>query len=1007
MKVKFIIALILGISAFAFLYKDSYKETINGFKESINPAKTAEQTGGFNDSFYVSALTCGTDVNYLQYAPLGFNLWTCYRSKNDSSGWVKYAPHDTLLADAGSYQTDVKNLIDSNYNRHGMKTLLDRTKITYLGYGARSDYHCVYDISDQYPDYWFYTYNLQPDRIHTIDTVDNSIYGNGEKVRFCKKTSSNGQDAGYVVKNLLCNREQLEMGSPSFIDDSVHQWIVKPRIRIDSNFAHLNRTTPVCRIEIVNRKGDTIKTVTLIGRNFLNDDGYYNGKYLEQYYNLPADYLTISNGRAMNPDCVAATDTAGCRADYRVYWFDNCDMWIDYIRVDNEVANRLLKPGGDQEFDLWLEWEANIANNSQGALQFYVEEWEFNNLPCMKYISHKLDSLTNGKYNLMACLNFKRMFYHIPPNKNKYIEDAFEQEAITYIKKMFINATYQRQIFTGSYTFEGDYGGSLIPNTLPKGTVSYNPDEGILASSTTPEDYERWLQSHFDSDHGCERYIKTMKRAKEISMLTETNIPFVNLVQTHLQYSPGEGAEKRREPTNSEISLMVNLGLSYSAKSNIYFWYWNWGTQSVNSNYDRGLTEPTTNAELINGSIPYNQGFQKRLLNAYGEAKWDSIVSLNARLRKLGPYFIQFDVNKSSSYRYHDYFTYYEGMKHDERDNLKNNTYIKELKTYHSVPNNINPDDDSVRYLQVSTYDKAQSGFEKYFYVVNRRCSPGTGPTGGQRKITISFGGDNNKLDYFNNWKVLNLLDNSEIGTIDKQILSEIDLGLFQPGEGRLYKLIPVMVDGGELAGDENVTGISFECHGAVYGNGKNITIGSGTNITFTNDGELFLVNANLDINSSGNRTTGRVTITANGGSWRGINVTNGNLTMINTDITAGNTSTPDNSSDYSVYCNNCVNTNIIGCNFTLTGLSKAISLMPVKQHYDETSNTVNAVTIYNDNIMNNVIVSAASDLPVINLISTGTSDHTLMFSERKPRKAPSECLPLACKSYWCYRSHK
>jgi hypothetical protein len=55
----------------------------------------------------------------------------------------------------------------------------------------------------------------------------------------------------------------------------------------------------------------------------------------------------------------------------------------------------------------------------------------------------------------------------------------------------------------------------------------------MLTESVTPSAYEQWLQTSFDKDWGYWSYTLNMKIAHQIS--ADENIPFVNLVQTHLQ----------------------------------------------------------------------------------------------------------------------------------------------------------------------------------------------------------------------------------------------------------------------------------------------------------------------------------------------------------------------------------------------------------------------------------------------------------------------------------------
>lgn len=63
-----------------------------------------------------------------------------------------------------------------------------------------------------------------------------------------------------------------------------------------------------------------------------------------------------------------------------------------------------------------------------------------------------------------------------------------------------------------------------------------------------------------------------------------------------------------------------------------------------------------------------------------------------------------------------------------------------------------------------------------------------------------------------------------------------LNIAEFQPGEGKLYKLAPVMQEGGTLVADESVNGIQFVCKGEINNNGKNIRLSAGTSIQFKED---------------------------------------------------------------------------------------------------------------------------------------------------------------------------
>jgi hypothetical protein len=90
--------------------------------------------------------------------------------------------------------------------------------------------------------------------------------------------------------------------------------------------------------------------------------------------------------------------------DIKVYWYGTCDLWVDQIRVENDIAGELLSG----EYDSWIMEEAAsgkylIADGSSGsgAVRLYridTGRTDANNLPGLKYIQEKLSMYSNGKF---------------------------------------------------------------------------------------------------------------------------------------------------------------------------------------------------------------------------------------------------------------------------------------------------------------------------------------------------------------------------------------------------------------------------------------------------------------------------------------------------------------------------------------------------------------------------------------------------------------------------------
>lgn len=290
---------------------------------------------------------------------------------------------------------------------------------------------------------------------------------------------------------------------------------------------------------------------------------------------------------------------------------------------------------------------------------------------------------------------------------------------------------------------------------------SYNKRAGIFGIDASPDEYDKWLNEYLDEDrNGWFDLVHYFKLATSISR--RSDISFINLVQTHVVNWPGNHL---REPTNEEISLMVNLGISYGAKGTIYF-YMNGLGKFGGKNYDRGLAELN---DLGNYDHP-------RYINVYGQAKWENLKSLNRVQEKWGPYIMSFDNINRHSYIYRT-----------ENNLMRRDSYVEDLvSSFNGIDETV-----SKRYLQLSVF-KDIAG-KNYFMVVNRRCSPVMeGREDDSRNVRILFDIKDAAFSNANRWKIIDLYTQGTAAEFDKSSTGNFDLGLFLPGEGKLYKLEPV-----------------------------------------------------------------------------------------------------------------------------------------------------------------------------------------------------------------------
>jgi len=789
MKTKILISLffILPVVVFYFSQPDAKETDYTAFNSSVQP-----------DSFLIGSTANGSYQDYAGYKKANMNLWHIYEGGSDviggkwyPAGWVNIgAPNDRLFSDSSQYIGDVQNILRTNAD-NGLTSNMMRPKIEYLSYGQHSDYQCEVLPEDPVNNAtdWFYSY-----REHGPgnDVDDNQP----TKVRLCEVNDPNHQ-AGYVVRNLKANRELCNEDDLRVNTDHIYDWYFLPQIKIPQG---LNNNTQVCRIDVVSWEDEVLKSWELTAGSFLDSNLSYSGEYIHEFNlrNLGYEPMTInvSENLLFNPNKHGWTDVnTNCKFDIRVYWYKQCDMWIDYIRVENEVAYELFKGNHDD----WIGLEARqVGGYAAGAPhKFYIEEVEYNSFPCIKYVNEKIKQY-NPNMSLVC------VPYLAAPPMNGGVWYNFNKEKIKSVYQYLGMTEFYMSYYPlhGNYCSLNNYGvPSYIPNTFPNcvyNNCEYDLRYGNLGVRVPINTYEENLQDLLDNH---ELFIDNgLKTAEYIS--EELDIPFIFMEQAHLWLNnslPGNEKYSQREPTNEELEVMADIALTYGAKGISYFAYDSWGpigTPNIGAYYSYGRGLMKFPASALDTS--------KRDTNVYGQNKWQKIVDLNAKLKRWGPYLVSFDVDYSHSYIYHN---------STERNNLLTNSYINDIVTYKQsftnpdcqedgpgVPNppNMVFDCKDDRYLQVATFKKNLTDTTKYLMIVNRRCSPfindnSENERGGLRYIKIGFDVNSNELTAGNNWLITDLDSNKPVAVFDKRSSALIELGWFKPGEGKLYSLSPEM----------------------------------------------------------------------------------------------------------------------------------------------------------------------------------------------------------------------
>jgi len=987
MKTKLIFTL-LSFFALSFL-----RFTNTTYETLTNPPLTPPG----NNEFLTGVMSSGDELGYNNMNALNLNLW--HRYTEHDQGWTGIN-NDTPEEDPVNYFSAVKQRVIDNYN-NGMFTYCDRPKFQRLVYGQRSDYQC--ENTHQNSDLWFYTYNT-----HTAGSDEPD--GNA-MVKHCSDIAL-GPNAGWVCKDVKANREQCNRFWNYEQRDSIYPWLVKPRIRIPANAPVNYPNKRVCRVDVLDWNGKFLDSVTIFAKSFApwSNPTSYQGEYREDYYyydlqnpGIDVDYRKIPQGYAFNPDrkWFAEWSDNSCKVDFRVWWYDEVEMWIDYVRVDNEKADKLFKgyyEGQDPNFPNrnWIRDEVEIAVNMQTAgsvRSFYVEEFEFNILPCMKYVNDKIKywSAYWANYygvadpHLSITVNLNYDLYRAS-NIPFWGEGQGHDISASWVKRTLVDYSggYKDFIISDYPMLSYRSNHSFIPNTLPScntpGGCSFNEGSGILADSRSPQIYDQWLQDFLDNDNSSHtengEFTKLMKIGSSVAK--ETNMPFVPMLQTHLWHTTGD--YQLREPTNEELKMMATVAIAYGARGILWFWYSGYGDMLADKDYGRGITDVEWFREMFGGDLS-NATFSPRHDNVYHQwtgtsgndksSKFNTVADLNYLFKnKWGPTLMSFNnsLTKSCIYRLED-----------ERNIFLQESYFRDIVSYEwgsgvppceqDRPDTIdapNPPDvryecNESRYLQAATFKKVTDDGNRYFMIVNRRCSPiQSDHVDGARYMRVIFDQNSGEFATYNSWNIVDVENpRTIVGNFDKTAqVPYVDLGWFEPGQGRLYKIVPVLPSGGILAGDENLSDVSFTCEAPVYNNGHNITIGANTTIHF-NDSSRFVMNGGVftvgDQNTSGSQNITSDAVT--GSTWLGHSFTNCEVNIYGATFTG-----LTNDTTYALNFIDCPVVDIRGCTFNSnSSLKGAINTICFSNPF---------LAINNVYIGGNTFNSSGSTIPTVNVSS-------------------------------------
>jgi hypothetical protein len=951
--------------------------------------KSQSTMGTHPSKFRISMTNIGSEPDFDFISPLNCNLWHKYMgSQYIGNKWYPkgWTVNDLLFTDIGGYKNEVLPFLD-NIKNHNYLSYSGRPKIDMLTYAQRSDYQCeIIDVpsSDNGVDWW-YAFDEHP---VGEPSDDNGILG-----RKCLVSSTQG--AGIVVKGLRANREQVDNRGGGFWDGD-YSWYIKPMVKVDQNFVNNpnNSEISLFNIKVRNYNGGLIINEDIKAKYFWNDSYYYDGNYKEEFRFPENNNLLKIENLTYNEFNPTNTSDGICYMDIEVYWYKECDMWIDYVRVDNEWADRLFKHYYD---DTWIEWEANQIADANTTYNFYTDEAEYNMLPAIAYLNEKIHNPYQPNLSVNSVVN---MTFFTPELNNsfpgwnrRYLSNEHIASNITKWKMNEVMVDIY-PMFGTKYS-EINYNiPQYIPNTFGE-DIQYDPATGVLAYPAPPAVYERNLDSVINR-----LYTPYLIQAKEIAGLMNFSKPIHIITTNQLYYSGTDNKYSQKEPTIEEMDLLNNIAVSYSAKAITNYAYWSFGNfNNPAAGYQRGVVGD--GLEFITGDYIKNE----RHHNAYGQNKWGKACEINNRLQLWGDYLVSFDESQSNSYNYRIL---------SERNDLIANTYFSSASTFIpggampicSYPDinlpmeNLTPDCQDSTYLQIATFKNPNESNTEYFMVVNRRCSPEhqTPELSGLRYVRVRLKAGQSQFSSANSWTVINLGNNTTVGSVNAGQLSSLNLsndndlnnGWFKPGEGRLYKMVPTVESGGSLSCDEYIQSGTFNCQDTIFTNGYNLTIGFGTTINFSDSGCIVVNGGSFTCGDVSQPTHERNIIFKgiSNNNWSGFTFYGCDLVNINS-AQFQNVKGPAENTNYAVKMINCNTFNINNCTFTNADPQKsgAIEANYSGSSMESSPNLCIAGNTFNMNSSDKTIVSiianAESSVPVMldnNVFTSNSNSATAMY---------------------------
>ena len=287
------------------------------------------------------------------FQELGLNTW---------QGW-----------NAGSNQWHLVYLDSSNY--YGLKGYYQPDTLIYTANGKIS-IHEAEETATGGGDVGRFRYNNHHNKGIPID---DNWQGQVQRVQYYEALPTGPYDPVPVLTEVNENAENSYSGvCVDPVKDyfgKPNNYYIKPRIRIDRDVA-LGLIKEVVKIVILAYDGEFLDSITIYTNDFRHDNqNTYDGRYLEDYFfrNMVVEGTNLNRGR--DHWYLEWNNLEECHVDYQLYWYGGVSVWIDYVKVMDEAANKLFGP--DQRYRDAIKHQVKSLLDRDGAnntiLGFYTE----------------------------------------------------------------------------------------------------------------------------------------------------------------------------------------------------------------------------------------------------------------------------------------------------------------------------------------------------------------------------------------------------------------------------------------------------------------------------------------------------------------------------------------------------------------------------------------------------------------------------------------------------------